>query len=113
MAQDQMTQAEIDALLSNITEGEPFGVDMSLLVSNEEEMKKWRHCIKSAVARYHWAMENDSFDRINEARHYLHQCAFSLWLYNHGFHNRDDFCRTMNREAIKRGMKPLYKAYSF
>jgi len=113
MPSEQMSQHEIDLLLQNLSKIESPEIDMTLLASNTEELKKWRHRIRSALNRYHWMLENGDFDQAVEARKYLHQSAFQLWLYNHGFYNKADYQRTMNKEAEKRGMRPPFKVAVF
>jgi hypothetical protein len=96
MASEQMSQAEIDALLQTITAGDP---DVSSDAGGNID-RRWSNAVGHAKGRLDFARQNLNADEVREARDKLHFESFNLWLVSHGM-ERGDYYRLM-RQAIKR-----------
>jgi len=112
MSQEQMTQQEIDALLNSISMGEIEDPTKELSKSalNTDEVKYKYNAVVSCKERLNYALTNCSFDEIDEAAKNLHRAAFSNWLFGHGL-DRAGYYKLMNKEAIKRGLRPPFSAF--
>jgi flagellar motor switch protein FliM len=110
MSQEKMTQDEIDALLNNLKIGEFEDPITKLNESslNPEQVKYKYNAIVSCKARYEYALKNGTYEDIREAARNLHRAGFSNWLFKYGL-DRESFCRLMNREAKKRGLRQPFK----
>jgi len=83
MANEQMSQDEIDSLLKNINSGE-LDIDSSVLSGGEDRFAYSR--ITTAMDRLQFAQENGMNSiEIRYRRWYLHDAAYSLWLKHHGY----------------------------
>jgi hypothetical protein len=100
MAEETLTQDQIDILLKGITSGEAE-VDESVLMHDSTALAKLRKDVDSAKNRYIFRLEGGG--RIGEiayARRYLKQAAHRFWLKSHGFYDRNDFKQWLKRNIV-------------
>lgn len=83
MANELMSQDEIDALMKNITSGE---LDDSGITALTGDDKNETHRVAMAVERLYFAYENGYPDQeIRYRQWFLHNEAHRLWLKHHGY----------------------------
>lgn len=83
MANELMSQDEIDALMKNITTGELDDVGINALTGDD---KNEVHRVNTAVDRLYFAYENGlPAKEIKYRQWFLHNEAHSLWLKHHGY----------------------------
>ena len=107
MTKENLTQAEIDALvMANV------GIidDTWNFLKNSalaETLIVKNRAIIIARKRYEYALKHLSSDEIKEARKCLHNTAFDLWLFKKGL-TKNEYYKLMNKEAVKRGLNPPF-----
>jgi hypothetical protein len=108
MAQENLSQDEIDLLTKSFLSGED--IDTSSVQNETDDIlaiPKSRTML-AMVKRLEWARKNESFEAVREARKSLHSAAFNLWLTKRKM-TRADYCQLINRELAKRGYPPYFR----
>jgi len=83
MANEQMSQDEIDSLLKDITKGE---VDVAGIKASTSEFNIEIHRVNTAVERLYFAYENGMpAEEIKYRQWFLHNEAHTLWLKRHRY----------------------------
>jgi hypothetical protein len=96
MAEKALSQAEIDALMKGIMEGDP---DTSDIAKTQIE-KSFYSAVNSAKRALDWARQNLSRDAQYVYEYNLHFAAHSLWCESKGITRRD--YKEKMRQIIKR-----------
>jgi len=89
MANELMSQDEIDALMKNITSGELDDAGINALTGDD---KNEVHRVNTAVDRLYFAYENGlPAKEIKYRQWFLHNEAHRLWLKHHGYNSRQEW----------------------
>jgi flagellar motor switch protein FliM len=113
MPQEKMSQDEIDALINNTFNNDFDDIADKLFDSplDPDEVKYKYNATVACKAAYEYALENGTFEDIKEAKKNLHRAGFSNWLFKNGL-DRDGYYKLINREAVKRGLRPPFSSFN-
>jgi len=114
MAQDILSQDQIDNLMKDISMGEfeNTAIDDLLTPLNPEDVKFKYNTIKTAKLRLDYSYYHNTHEETKDAANNLHYAGFDNWLLKKGI-TRQEYYILMNKEAIKRGMRPPFKITSY
>jgi len=110
MPQEKMSQDEIDALVKGISLPESENGESNESQERKEACTKKYFALKSAERRLMSAREYGTADEARFAAQNVHKAAFALWLMNKRM-EPDDYYTLMNKEAVKRGLKPPFPRF--
>jgi len=109
MAEDILSQDQIDSLMQTIELGEFEDESVNDLRTplNPDEVKYKYNDIVASKERLDYALLNGTFEETKDAANNLHNAAFNNWLLKKGL-SRKEYYLLMNREAVKRGIRPPF-----
>lgn len=102
-----MSQDEIDALVMGITSTEPEAENSVVDPAKAVKITKYYNSLRYAKTRLMTAREYGTFEEAKFSEHDVHKAAFRLWCVNRDM-TPDDYYKLMNREAVKRGLRPPF-----
>ena len=111
MPQEKMSQDEVDALVKKVRSSNPEDEDPDEDLARKVKVTKYYKLLRSAEQRLMAAREYGTFEEAKFAEYAVHKTAFRLWCINRSI-EPDEYYRIMNEEAIKKGLKPVFRLKS-